>query len=126
MMLQTKIKEKIIFNSYRTIFISFILLLLSSFIFFFSLKNNFFENNILFNAHYFYGMPLFDNLNNIDILGQVLYNYFLSGVLIAGIVLLVAVIGAITLTFNFNSHRKNQVISRQLSRAIVCIRRFRS
>jgi len=67
-----------------------------------------------------------DGFSNIQSLGQFLYNYFLSGVLIAGIVLLVAVIGAITLTFNFNSHRKNQVISRQLSRAIVCIRRFRS
>ena len=63
----------------------------------------------------------FDGFSNLQALGQFLYNYFLSGVLIAGIILLVAVVGAITLTFNFNSHRKNQIISRQLSRAIECV-----
>jgi NADH-quinone oxidoreductase subunit J len=59
-----------------------------------------------------------DGFSNLQSLGQFLYNYFLSGVLISGLVLLVAVIGAITLTFNFNSSRKNQIVSRQLSRSV--------
>ena len=63
----------------------------------------------------------FDNLNNIDCLGQILYNYFSSCFLIAGIVLLVAIIGAVILTLNFSSNRKNQLISRQLSRSVECL-----
>ena len=66
----------------------------------------------------------FDALYNIDSLGQFLYNYFLSCFLIAGIILLVALVGAIVLTLNFNSSRKNQLISRQLSRSIKCVHSF--
>jgi NADH-quinone oxidoreductase subunit J len=65
-----------------------------------------------------------DALHNIDSLGQLLYNYFLPCFLIAGIVLLVALVGAIILTLNFNSSRKNQLISRQLSRSIKCVHSF--
>jgi len=72
----------------------------------------------------FYFEKNVDVINNIDSLGQFLYNYFLSCFLIAGIVLLVALIGAIILTLNFNSTRKNQLISRQLSRSIKCIHFF--
>ena len=59
---------------------------------------------------------LFDNLNNIDVLGQVLYNYYLVCFLIAGLILLVALIGSITLTLHFNKTNKSQLVSRQLSR----------
>ncbi len=74
-------------------------------------KGFFFENNI-------------DALYNIGSLGQFLYNYFLSCFLIAGIILLIALVGAIVLTLNFNSIRKNQLISRQLSRSIKCVHSF--
>ena len=57
-----------------------------------------------------------DNLNSIDVLGQSLYNYYLICFLLAGLILLVAMIGAIVLTLKFNSHRKNELFSRQLSR----------
>ena len=63
----------------------------------------------------------FDIINNIDSLGQFLFNYFLSCFLVAGLILLIAVIGAIILTLNFSSTRKNQLIFRQLSRSINCI-----
>lgn len=66
----------------------------------------------------------FDSFSNIQSLGQFLYNYFLSGVLTAGIVLLIAVIGAITLTFHFSSKRQNQLVSRQLSRTVECTHFF--
>lgn len=60
---------------------------------------------------------LFDDLTNIDVLGQSLYNYFLVCFLLAGFVLLVAMIGAIVLTLNFSGSRKNELVSRQLSRS---------
>lgn len=62
-----------------------------------------------------------DILNNIDSLGQFLFNYFLCCFLVAGLILLIAVIGAIILTLNFSSNRKNQLIFRQLSRSIDCV-----
>ena len=37
--------------------------------------------------------------------------------LIAGLILLVAMVGAIVLTLNFKSHRKGEIFSRQLSRS---------
>ncbi len=58
-----------------------------------------------------------DNLGNIDVLGQGLYNYFVPCFLLAGLILLVAMIGAIVLTLNFSSHRKNELVYRQLSRS---------
>ena len=58
-----------------------------------------------------------DNLNSIDVLGQSLYNYYLSCFLLAGLILLVAIVGAIVLTLNFSSQRKNELASRQLSRS---------
>jgi Flp pilus assembly protein TadB len=57
-------------------------------------------------------------LSNIDVIGQSLYNYFLPCFLIVGFVLLVAMIGAIVLTLNFSSSRKNELVSRQLSRSL--------
>ena len=58
-----------------------------------------------------------DTLNNIDVLGQGLYNYFLICFLLAGLILLVAMIGAIVLTLNFSSQRKNELVHRQLARS---------
>jgi len=58
-----------------------------------------------------------DSLSNIDVLGQGLYNYFVPCFLLAGLILLVAMIGAIVLTLNFSSHRKNELVYRQLSRS---------
>ena len=58
-----------------------------------------------------------DALTSIDVLGQSLYNYYLLCFLLAGLVLLVAMIGAIVLTLNFSSQRKNELVSRQLSRS---------
>lgn len=58
----------------------------------------------------------FDNLNNIDVFGQVIYNYFLVCFLIAGLILLIALIGAISLTLRFNDSKRSQLVDRQLSR----------
>lgn len=58
-----------------------------------------------------------DNLSNIDIVGQSLYNYFAICFLISGLILLVAILGAIVLTLHFKTQRKNELSSRQLSKA---------
>ena len=58
-----------------------------------------------------------DNLNSIDVLGQCLYNYYLTCFLLAGLILLVAMVGAIVLTLSFTSVRKNEMPVRQMSRS---------
>jgi NADH-quinone oxidoreductase subunit J len=58
-----------------------------------------------------------DNLTSIDVLGQSLYNYYLVCFLLAGLILLVAMVGAIVLTLNFSSQRRNELVARQLSRS---------
>jgi NADH:ubiquinone oxidoreductase subunit 6 (subunit J) len=57
-----------------------------------------------------------DSFFNIDIFGQSLFNYFIPCFLIAGLVLLVAMLGAIVLTLRFSANRKNQISSKQLSK----------
>jgi NADH-quinone oxidoreductase subunit J len=59
----------------------------------------------------------FDKLTNIDLLGQSLYNNYLICFIIAGLILLIAMIGAISLTLHYKSERKNELVIRQLSRS---------
>jgi NADH-quinone oxidoreductase subunit J len=59
------------------------------------------------------------SLNDIEVLGQILYTYCFIYFLIAGIILLVAMIGAIVLTLKFNKTSKVQTISKQLARNFV-------
>jgi len=47
-----------------------------------------------------------DNLNNLDIIGQVFFNNMFFSLIIAGLILLVALIGAIILTFDFKKQKK--------------------
>ena len=58
-----------------------------------------------------------DTLSNIDVFGQVLFNYYMVGVLISGLILLVSMLGAIILTLNFKNPRKSENVSRQLARS---------
>lgn len=61
-------------------------------------------------------MSAVDKITNIESLGQLLYTYYFIYFLIAGMILLVAMVGAIVLTLQFNKSVKNQLIFRQLSR----------
>jgi len=58
-----------------------------------------------------------DGIGNIETLGQALFSWFLIPFLLAGIILLVAMLGAINLTLNFSSQRKSEISFRQLSRS---------
>jgi NADH-quinone oxidoreductase subunit J len=64
-------------------------------------------------------LPLFliDNLNILNIQGQMLFNYHNSSFLLAGFVLLVGIVGSIVLSLNFNNKYENQLTYRQLSRS---------
>ena len=112
MMLNVKI---FVFN--QTFFLpSFLIISFLLFgVLFFNFKNIFFD--LTFDKNENINNFYFDSLSNIDVFGQVLYNNYLSCFLIAGLVLLVAMIGAIILTLNFSSERKNELVFRQLSRS---------
>jgi NADH-quinone oxidoreductase subunit J len=112
MMLDLKVRG----FSYNEIFYILLSIFLS-FLFYVTIHYfSFFEMiNPDFVAFYLFEKTI-DSLSNIDIFGQFLYNYFVPCFLIAGIILLVAMIGAITLTLKYKSHRKNEMTSRQLSR----------
>ena len=85
-----------------------------------------FSNSTFWSTNLSYNFTNYlDNLNSIDVLGQSLYNYYLSCFLLAGLILLVAMIGAIVLTLNFSSQRKNELVSRQLSRSDYFLASFR-
>jgi NADH-quinone oxidoreductase subunit J len=63
-------------------------------------------------------LVLFNSLNNIDTLGQTFFNNYTVCFLLAGFVLLVALIGAVFLTLDFNQNlQKMQLNFRQLSRS---------
>ena len=57
-----------------------------------------------------------DNLTNLEVLGQLLYTYYFFYFLIAGIILLVAMVGAIVLTLNFTQKAKHQFVFKQILR----------
>lgn len=57
-----------------------------------------------------------DSLTNIEVLGQLLYTYYFFYFLIAGIILLLAMVGAIVLTLNFTQKAKHQFVFKQILR----------
>jgi len=59
-----------------------------------------------------------DNLTNLEALGQVLYTHYMLYFLLAGAVLLVAMIAAISLTMRVQQDSKRQLVFQQLSREV--------
>ncbi len=118
MMLNVKIHENIfskLFNkNFRNTIIALFFVYLVSVVLFVYLKSIFHSQNLPLDMNN--AALLIDSLNNIDVLGQVLYNYYLVCFLVAGLILLVALVGAIILTLRFNNVHKSQLTSRQLSR----------
>lgn len=90
-----------------------------------NLSNVFSHSIDVYSNVYLYTNTLFDTLNNIDVIGQALYNYYLACVLLCGLILLVALIGSIVLTLKFNAHSKHQLTERQLARTDKFISFFR-
>lgn len=91
------------------------------FIFFFeiylSLYQNFFPSANIVNSNiYMNWISSVDTLSNIETLGQLLYTYYFFYFLIAGIILLIPMIGAIVLTLNFSFKSKVQYEFAQILR----------
>jgi NADH-quinone oxidoreductase subunit J len=98
-----KFERSTSFNFYFVLSGIFLLLLET----FFILKKYFFTFDSIFVKFYSYiYLNLVDELSNIEIISQSLYNYFLICFLLAGIVLLVAVLGSIILTLDFNNKER--------------------
>jgi NADH-quinone oxidoreductase subunit J len=83
---------------------------------FFFIRKTFNKDSFFLTEQPFDMVLLVDNLNNIDVMGQVLFNYFLVCFLLAGLILLIALIGAIVLTLRFNNSEEAQLVNRQLAR----------
>jgi NADH:ubiquinone oxidoreductase subunit 6 (subunit J) len=60
---------------------------------------------------------LIDSTNDISVYGQVLYSYFVLQFLVAGLILLLVLIGVVYLTNTFEKHTIQQSSFKQLSRS---------
>lgn len=74
--------------------------------------NNFYSNN-LYNWY-----DIIDSITDIEVYGQILYSYFVLQVLIAGLILLVVLIGVVYLTniYSVDNQTLEQNIFKQLAR----------
>ena len=61
---------------------------------------------------------LIDSTYDVNVYGQVLYSYFALQLLIAGLILLVVLIGVVSLTNSYDKQTKQQSTFRQLSRTV--------
>jgi len=82
---------------------------------FFALLYFFITNGHFSAENYAAPVPKGEDYSNIKELGRVLYTDYFIAFEIAGVILLVAIISAIALTFRGRKHRKAQVISKQLA-----------
>lgn len=75
---------------------------------------NYYSNSFLFNfnVNWFYKIEC---LTDLSLIGQILYTHYVIQFLILGIILILAIIGVVSLTFNHNI-LTNQNIFRQISR----------
>ena len=74
-------------------------------------------NDTFFNNFYINWYGMIDYITDIKVLGQVLYTHYILQLLITGLILLLAVIGAVVLTMTNSSIKfKKQVLFKQVSR----------
>jgi NADH-quinone oxidoreductase subunit J len=83
--------------------------------------SNHYDENVYLNSFYLNNYQnwydLIDSTTDIEVYGQVLYSYFVLQFLIAGLILLLVLVGVIYLTNNFNSKKvTDQSVFKQLSR----------
>jgi len=81
-----------------------------------------FEKNIYSNSFYMNKFQnwydLIDSITDVEAYGQVLYSYFVLQLLVAGLILLLVLVGVVYLTNNFNVSKQTleQAIFKQLAR----------
>ena len=97
-------------------FVSSVFLIEIMLIIFQAFGNNPYYGSVLLNT-YKNWYDKTDSLSDIQIIGQILYTHYVLHFLIAGLILFLAVIGAVILTLNFSSQKiKTQITFKQLSR----------
>lgn len=84
------------------------------------INNTFEDTSFIFLSFYFNNYvnwyDLIDSTNDVNVYGQILYSYFVLQFLVAGLILLLVLIGVVYLTNSFEKHTKQQSKFRQLSR----------
>ena len=112
MMLQIKSEPFKFLNLILSLFVFFTLFILEI-----SYHSNmkFLDFNIIPNQNLFFFC--LENIKDIDLLGQYLFNYNPSLILVAGLLLLVSLIGSIILTIDLNKSNQSNVVFRRLSRS---------
>jgi NADH-quinone oxidoreductase subunit J len=84
------------------------------------INNTFEDTSFIFSSFYFNNYvnwyDLIDSTNDVNVYGQILYSYFVLQFLVAGLILLLVLIGVVYLTNSFEKHTKQQSKFRQLSR----------
>ena len=115
MMLNIKIIQQSILKN-------IIFLLLSSLVFLTVIYNIF--NNIIINFDIFkindftlFSINWFDPLNNLELLGQIIFNEYSICLIIVGLLLLIPLLGAVILTLDYSGILNNTITIRQLSRS---------
>ena len=86
------------------------------FLIFFIIEGDFVSFNGQANSIYLDWFQQVDVVSNIETLGQVLYTEYLVYFLLAGVILLVAMVGAIVLTMSTRTSLRRQLIFQQVSR----------
>ena len=85
-----------------------------------TINNTFEDTSFIFSSFYFNNYvnwyDLIDSTNDVNVYGQILYSYFVLQFLVAGLILLLVLIGVVYLTNSFEKHTKQQSQFRQLSR----------
>jgi len=79
-------------------------------------EHNSYSNNFYYNT-YNNWYDLIDSTTDVEVYGQILYSYFVLQFLLAGLILLVVLVGVVYLTNTFNNKETlNQSVFKQLSR----------
>jgi NADH-quinone oxidoreductase subunit J len=76
------------------------------------IHDNFLDQECAYGAWF----TIFDNTDSVQLLGRVLFVDYYVYLLLAGIVLLLALVGAVVLTLKFDNTLNYQIISRQMAR----------
>lgn len=119
MMLDFKL-ENLLKNTMKYLPVGFLFGFLILIPFLSQIKNEF-QNNDYANSFYFNKYQnwydLIDSITDIEVYGQVLYSYFVLQFLIAGLILLVVLIGVVYLTNSYKKQSLEQPIFKQVSRS---------
>jgi NADH-quinone oxidoreductase subunit J len=108
MMIDTKsVRQKVSFLSSKEYFFIFYISMLFIIKLYFVFKGQFFDRDEELNFYPGLYTDISEKLTNVELIGQVLYNNYGVFVLVAGFVLLIALIGSICLTLDFKKEKTN-------------------